>query len=355
MKLLTPARLGALELPNRILMAPLTRVRAEAGAVPGALIAEHYRQRASAGLIIAEATRVAAAARAFGSEPGIFNAAQVAGWRGVTDAVHAAGGRIALQLWHPGRATHQDLIGGVQPVSSSARAIQGDPIPTPAGKQPYPVPRALRAEELPGIVALFQRAAANAHAAGFDAVELHGAHGYLLDQFLRDGVNDRTDGYGGSLPNRARLLLEVVDAAIAVFGADRVGVRISPLVGFNDMRDSDAPGLTAHVARELQRRGAAFLHLRHGQNDAPAERELVRIAREHFHGALVLNGGFNRESGEAAVAEGRANAIAYGMPYIANPDLPARFARNTPLNAVNPATLYASGAEGYTDYPALSA
>ncbi len=355
MKLLTPFTAGALSLPNRVLMSPLTRVRADERHVPGDLIVEHYRQRASAGLLIAEATMVAGDARAFGWEPGIYSPAHVEGWRKVTSAVHAAGGRIALQLWHPGRATHQDLNHGVQPVSSTGRAIRNDTIHTPKGKQAYPAPRPLRTDELPGIVALFHRGAENALEAGFDGVELHGAHGYLLDQFLRDGANDRTDDYGGSIPNRARLLFEAIDAAIDVFGPDRVGVRISPLVGFNDMIESDAPALVVHVAGELQRRGAAFLELRHAKHDAPAEIELARIARRHFRAALFRNGGFNRESGEAAVQTGLADAIVYGLPFIANPDLPRRFLLNAPLNKVDEATLYSPGPKGYTDYPFLPA
>ncbi|AOS44401.1 N-ethylmaleimide reductase [Lacunisphaera limnophila] len=355
MKLLTPLSAGDLLLPNRVLMAPLTRVRADTQHVPTDLIVEHYRQRAAAGLLIAEATMVAGDARAFGWEPGIYGPAQVEGWRKVTTAVHAAGGRIALQLWHPGRATHPDLNGGLQPISSSNKAIQGDTIHTPQGKQAYPVPRPLRADELPGIIALFRRGAENARAAGFDAVELHGAHGYLLDQFLRDGVNDRTDEYGGSIPNRARLLFEAIDAAIDVFGPGRVGVRISPLVAFNDMVDSNAPALVAHVAEELQLRGAAYLHLRHARHDAPGEAELARVVRQHYRGALILNGGFDRETGEAAVQSGRADAIAYGLPFLANPDLPRRFLLNAPLNAVDEARLYSAGPQGYIDYPFLPA
>ncbi|MBA3848772.1 MAG: alkene reductase [Opitutus sp.] len=354
MQLFTPVRVGDLTLKNRIFMAPLTRVRADERHVAGDLMAEHYRQRASGGLLIAEATMVAGHARAFGFEPGIYSDAHAAGWRKATDAVHAAGGRMALQLWHPGRATHQDLNGGLQPVSSSDKPIRDDTIHTPSGKQPYPAPRPLRPEEIPGIVEQFRLGAAHAKAAGFDFVELHGAHGYLLDQFLRDGVNDRTDRYGGSVENRARLLFEAIDAAISVFGPARVGVRISPLVGFNDMSDSDAPALVEHVARGLQARGAAFLHLRAAKHDAPAEVELARIARRHFQGALIRNGGYTREAAEADLRAGLADAVAFGMPFIANPDLPERFARNASLNPVDLATLYSPGPKGYTDYPALA-
>lgn len=355
MKLLTPFTAGELQLPNRVLMAPLTRVRADRQHVATDLIAEHYRQRASAGLLIAEATMVAGDARAFGWEPGIYSPAHVEGWRKVTESVHAAGGRIVLQLWHPGRATHPDLNRGVQPVSSSNKPIRDDTIHTPNGKQPYPMPRPLRTDEMPGIIELFRRGAENAREAGFDGVELHGAHGYLLDQFLRDGVNDRTDEYGGSLANRARLLFETIDAAIDVFGPGRVGVRISPLVPFNDMHDSNAPALVAYVAEELQKRGAAFLHLRHAHHANPAEVELARIVRRHYRGALILNGGFTRETGEEAVVSGLADAIAYGLPFIANPDLPRRFQLNAPLNPVDESTLYSEGPKGYIDYPALPA
>ncbi len=354
MNLLQPLPLGPLVLPNRVLMAPLTRVRADERHVPGDLIREHYRQRASAGLIIAEATMVAGDARAFGLEPGIHTDAHAAGWRRVTEAVHAAGGRIALQLWHPGRATHPDLNGGVQPVSSSNRPIRDDTIHTPSGKQPYPTPRPLRTDEIPGIVELFRAAAVRAKAAGFDLVEVHGAHGYLLDQFLRDGVNDRTDAYGGSLEKRARLLFEVVDAVVGVFGAERVGVRISPLVAFNDMVDSDAPALVAHVAQGLQARGVAYLHLRAAKHDLPGEVELAHVARRHYRGVLVRNGGYTRDAAEADVKSGLADAVAFGMPFIANPDLPARFARGAALNEVDVATLYTPGPKGYTDYPALA-
>lgn len=355
MQLLSPLQLGAVTVPNRVFMAPLTRVRADERHVAGDLIAEHYRQRASGGLLIAEATMVAGDARAFGTEPGIYSDVHAGGWKNVTDAVHAAGGRIALQLWHPGRATHPELNGGVQPVSSSDQPIRGDTIHTPSGKQPYPAPRPLRLEELPGIVEQFRRGAQRAQAAGFDLVEIHGAHGYLLDQFLRDGVNDRTDAYGGPVANRARLLLEVVDAAIGVLGPDRVGVRLSPLVAFNDMSDSNAPALVEHVAKALQARGAAYLHLRHTKHDAPAEVELARVARRHYHGALIRNGGYTRDAAEADLRAGLADAVAFGMAYIANPDLPERFARNAPLNPVDMDTLYSSGPRGYNDYPALAA
>jgi N-ethylmaleimide reductase len=299
---------------------------------------------------------VAADAQAWPHQPGIHSAAHVAGWRRVTDAVHASGGRIYLQIWHPGRATHSALNNGTQPVSSSNKPLRGDTIHTSQGKLDYPVPRALRTDEIPGIIELFRLAAVHAKQAGFDGVQVHGAHGYLIDQFLRDGVNDRTDAYGGSIANRARLLFDVVDAAASVFGIGRVGLRFSPLVAFNDMVDSNPEALVAHVASESEKRGLGFLELRHANYDQPAEYELARIARKHFSGSLVRNGGFTRDAGEAAIQGGQADAIAYGVPFLANPDLPTRFLKNAPLNTPNQATFYLPGAaEGYTDYPFLKA
>lgn len=355
MQLLQPGQLGSLSIPNRVLFSPLTRVRADAHNVPGELMATYYAQRASAGLLIAEATMVAADAQAWPHQPGIHSPAHVAGWRKVTDAVHAAGGRIYLQTWHPGRATHSALNDGVQPVSSSDKPIRNDDIHTPAGKQPYQAPRALRTDEIPDIIDAFRQAAVNAKAAGFDGVQIHGAHGYLIDQFLRDGVNDRTDQYGGTIENRVRLLFEVIDATAEAFDIGRIGIRISPLVPVNDMLDSDPAALVAHIATESEKRGLGFLELRHASSDQPAELELVRITRTHFHGALVRNGGFTRESGETSVVEGLADAIAYGVPFLANPDLPRRFLLNAPLNQADPTTFYApESPRGYTDYPALT-
>lgn len=351
--LLSPLKVGDLQLPNRVVMSPLTRARADGGHVPGALVAEYYAQRAGAGLIIAECTMVSDEASAFVAEPGVYNAAQVAGWKQVTDAVHARGGLIALQIWHPGRATHPLNNHGVQPVSSSDKPIRGEQASTAQGPRDYPVPRALATAELPGIVAQFRAAAENAKAAGFDAVQVHGAHGYLIDQFLRDSVNDRGDRYGGSIENRARLLFEVIDAAIEVYGAGRVGLRISPLVPFNDMQDSDPRGLVQYVAAQLQQRGAAFLDLRHAQYDTPQEQELARIARRAYGGVLMRNGGFDQHSGEAALEHGTADTIIYGKPFISNPDLVERFRQGAELAAVDFATLYTPGPKGYTDYPAL--
>lgn len=352
--LYSPLTLGPLTLANRILMAPLTRTRAGTSHVPNELMAEYYSQRAGAGLIFTECSMIADDASAFIGEGGIFNDATQAGWKKVTDAVHAKGGKIAMQIWHPGRAAHSANNQGTQPISSSAKAIRNELIHTIKGKLPYETPRALRTEEIPGIVEQFRKAAQRADAAGFDAIQIHGAHGYLVDQFLRDSVNDRTDRYGGSLENRARLLLEVIDAVISVVGAGRVGVRISPLVPFNDMSDSNPAALVKYVAQQLDQRKVGHFEMRHDQHDRPEEIELAKIARQHYHGTLLLNGGFTRESGEAAVASGLGDAIVYGKAFLANPDLVARFKAAAPLNAVDFTTLYTPGPKGYTDYPVLA-
>ena len=348
-------QLGALELPNRILMAPLTRCRAEAGHVPGPLMAEYYAQRASAGLIIAEATMAIEGNSAFYAEPGIYNQAQIAGWRGVTDAVHAKGGRIFLQIWHGGRACHPLFNNGAQPVAPSALAITNDEVHTPEGKKPYVVPRELRDDELPGIVAGFEKAAANAKAAGFDGVEIHAANGYLLDEFLRDGANKRTGLYGGSVENRARLLLEVVEAVSGQLGSDRVGVRLSPLNSFNSMSDSDPVGLATWLAKRLDTCGLAYLHLMRVDMLGQQHGDVVTPVRENFHGRLVLNMGFTGEEAASAISKNEADAVAFGTPFLANPDLPARIQSGAPLNAPDPETFYSPGAKGYTDYPFLIA
>jgi N-ethylmaleimide reductase len=351
--LFRPLQVGALQLPNRVVMSPLTRSRAEPGHVPGELVAEYYVQRAGAGLIITECTMTAVDGSAFVAEPGIYSLEQIAGWRKVTDAVHAAGGRIALQIWHPGRATHPLNNAGAAPVSSTDRAILGSKASTAQGPKDYPAPRRLDDSELAGIVELFRAGAENALDAGFDAIEVHGAHGYLLDQFLRDGANDRSSPYGGSIENRARLLFEVVDAVSGVFGADRVGLRISPLVPYNDMSDSDPAALVRYVAEQIEQRQLAFLDLRHDQYDRPQEQELARIARQYYSGVLMRNGGFDQAGGEAAIESGAADAIIYGKPFISNPDLVERFRRSAELAPVDFNTLYTPGPRGYTDYPAL--
>lgn len=352
--LFSPLQAGALTLPNRILMAPLTRTRAEAEHVPGALMATHYAQRASAGLLIAEATMAMEGTSAFWKEPGIYSDAQIAGWRQVTDAVHAAGGRIALQIWHAGRAAHPLLNDGRVPVSSSAVAIANDEVHTPQGKQPYTVPRALADDEIPAIVAGFAQAARNAQAAGFDAVEVHGANGYLLDQFLRDGVNTRDGAYGGPIENRARLLLEVLEAVIGVWGSDRVGLRLSPLNSYNDMIDSDPIGLITWLARRLNDYNLAYLHLMRGDFFGKQHGDVVTPVREHYNGMLVGNMGYTPAEAAAAVAAGMLDAVAFGTGFLANPDLPARIAAGADLNVPNPATFYTPGPAGYIDYPTMA-
>ncbi|THJ19243.1 MAG: alkene reductase [Nitrospira sp. CG24D] len=353
--LFTPLQAGDLLLPNRIVMSPLTRARAGTTHIPNDMMVDYYSQRSSSGLIMTECTMVDAHACAFIGEGGIYSAAHVDGWKRVTDAVHAKGGRIFMQIWHPGRAAHSLLNDGEHPVSSSAKAIRNDVTHTREGAKPYEVPRALRTEEVPHYVEMFRLAAQNAKQAGFDGVQIHGAHGYLVDNFLRDGVNARTDAYGGSIENRARFLLEVTDAAIGVWGAGRVAVRISPLVPFNDMIDSQPEALVTYVAQELSRRRISFLEVRHEDHALPEEQAILAIARRHFHGALMSNGSYTRESGESTVASCAADAIVYGRPYIANPDLVERFAKQAPLNTVNYARLYGGGPDGYSDYPALAA
>jgi N-ethylmaleimide reductase len=352
--LFTPLQAGEILLPNRIVMAPLTRVRAGSTHVPNDMMVDYYSQRASSGLIMTECTMVDAHACAFMGEGGIYSPAHVAGWKRVTDAVHAKGGHIFMQIWHPGRAAHSLLNDGEQPVSSSAKAIRNEMTQTPQGPKPYEVPRALRLDEIQEYVEMFRLAAQNAKLAGFDGVQVHGAHGYLIDNFLRDGVNARTDSYGGSIPNRARFLLEVTDAVISVWDAGRVAVRISPLVPFNDMADSQPDALVTYVAQEMSQRKIAFLEIRHENHALPEEQTILATARRHFQGALMTNGSYTQESGESTLARGAADAIVYGRPYIANPDLVERFAKQAPLNAVNYDRLYGGGPDGYSDYPTLA-
>lgn len=351
--LFTPLTLGALTAPNRILMAPLTRCRADADHVPTDLMRDYYVQRASAGLIIAEATMVVAGNSSFWTEPGIYSDAQIAGWRVVTDAVHAAGGQILLQLWHGGRACHPLLNDGAQPVAPSALPITDDEVHTPQGKQPYVLPRALADDELPGIVAGFAQAARNAQDAGFDGVEVHGANGYLLDEFLRDGANQRSGPYGGPLAHRARLLFEVIEAVCGVWGSDRVGVRLSPLNSYNSMRDSDPIGLTTWLASRLNDFGLAYLHLMRGDFFGQQSGDVMTPARAHYRGVLIGNMGYTPAEAADAIGAGLLDAVAFGNSFLANPDLPARIAAGAPLNAPNPATFYTPGPAGYTDYPVM--
>lgn len=351
--LFTPVSLGALALPNRILMAPMTRSRAGAGNVPTDLTARYYVQRATAGLIITEATQVAPEGQGYLDTPGIHSDAQVAGWRRVTDAVHAAGGRIALQLWHVGRISHPAFQpGGALPVAPSAVAARGYAY-TAAGQAPFPTPRALALDEIPGVVRQFGVGARLAKAAGFDAVEIHAANGYLVDQFLRDGSNRRTDGYGGGRAHRARFLLEVTEAVADAFGADRVGVRLSPQNPFNDMQDSDPGATFEYAAAALNGFGLAFLHVTE-EGAEPGQAVTPRL-RAAFRGPLVVNGGYTFERATNAIRSGRADAVAFAKAFLANPDLPARFRLGASLNEPDPATFYGGTEKGYTDYPALAA
>ncbi|MFZ4538760.1 alkene reductase [Propionivibrio sp.] len=352
--LFNPLKLGALTVPNRIIMAPLTRCRADAEHVPTALMAEYYAQRASAGLLIAEATMAMEGNSAFWMEPGIYSLAQVAGWKLTTDAVHAAGGRIFLQIWHGGRACHPLLNAGNQPVAPSPIAITGDEVNTPQGKQPYVVPRELGDDELPGIVAGFRKAAENAKAAGFDGVEVHGANGYLLDEFLRDGANKRVGPYGGAVENRARLMFEVLEAVSSVWGSDRVGLRISPLNSYNSMIDSDPVGLSTWLSTRLNDFGLAYLHVMRSDFFQQQSGDVMTPVRAHYKGVLIGNMGYTSAEAETAIAEGKLDAVAFGTGFLANPDLPARIKAGAPLNQPNPATFYTPGPEGYTDYPAFS-
>lgn len=349
-KLFDSIRVGDLDLPNRVIMAPLTRSRAVGGdRVPNALMAQYYVQRASAGLILSEATAVTPQGVGYADTPGIWSDEQVAGWRLVTDAVHAAGGRIFLQLWHVGRISDPVFLNGEAPVAPSAIAAAGH-VSLLRPMRDYPTPRALDTEEIPGIVAAFRKGAENAKLAGFDGVEIHGANGYLLDQFLQDKTNKRTDAYGGSLENRARLMLEVTDACIEVWGASRVGMHLAPRGDAHDMGDSNAAQTFGYVATELGKRGIAFICAR----EALGPNRLGPQLKKAFGGIYIANEKMTRESAEQVVASGEADAVAFGQLFIANPDLPERLKRNAPLNAPQPATFYHPGAEGYVDYPALA-
>ncbi len=355
--LFTPLRVGELDLPNRVLMAPMTRGRATADGVPLPHMAIYYAQRASGGLLITEATSISPQGVGWVNAPRIDQPAHVAAWRPVTQAVHDAGGRIFLQLWHMGRASHPDFQGGQLPVGPSAIAAAGESH-TPEGKKPYVTPRALETRELAGVVADYAHAARNAVEAGFDGVEIHGANGYLVDQFIRDGSNQRTDDYGGSIAKRWRFPLEVVDAVVAAIGASRTAIRLSPTGAYNGMSDSDPVASFSFGARELSQRGLAFVHLvaplpghMMANPAAPAVTPAVRAA---FDGVLVVNGGYTRDAADAVIASGEADAVAFGVPYLANPDLPARLEANAPLNAPDFATFYSPGEQGYTDYPALA-
>lgn len=359
-KLYEPIALGAIQAPNRALMAPMTRGRAEtSGGAPKGIVADYYAQRADAGLIITEATSISRQGTGWVNAPGIFEDAHEIAWRAVTDAVHAAGGQIVLQLWHMGRVSHPDFLDGALPVGPSALPAAGESH-TPNGKKPYVTPRALEAAELPGLVEDYVAAAKRAISAGFDGVEVHAANGYLLDQFLRSGSNQRSDAYGGSIENRWRFPLEVTKAVADAVGADRTGVRVSPVSGFNDMTDEDPVASFGYGAAQLDGLGLAYLHvlealpghMMYAGDEAPVVHPAIRKA---FGGPLILNGGYTAELAETALAEGQADAIAFGIPFLANPDLLTRFREGAPLNPPDFATLYTDGPEGFVDYPRLGA
>src|SRR3569623_1064010 len=352
----SPFKLGHCALPNRMVMAPMPRNRATDGNVPSKLALEYYRQRTSAGLIITEATQVAQEGQGYPFTPGIHNAEQVAGWRRITDAVHAAGGRIFLQLWHVGRSSHASFQPFcAAPLAPSALKPTGQ-VYTLQGPQDFVTPRALELDEIAGVVEQFRRGARNALEAGTDGVEIHGANGYLLDQLQRDGTNKRTDAYGGSLAIRARFMLEVTEAVCSVWGADRVAIRLSPLNPYNDMYDSDPRATFSYAVEQLNRFGLAYLHVTEmgaGSGAAGPDFDL-RTLRKLFKGTYVTNGGYDLARANAALAEDDAELIACGVLFLANPDLPARFARQAPLNTPDQATFYGGGAKGYIDYPALA-
>ena len=348
LRLLQPIVIGELRLPNRVFMAPLTRARAVPNRTPNALMAEYYAQRASAGLILSEATIVSPMGAGYVNTPGIWSDEQVEGWKLTTRAVHAQGGHIFLQLWHVGRISHPVLLDGSLPVAPSAIAPKGH-VSLIRPKVEYVVPRALDRDEIVGIVGDFRRGAVNARRAGFDGVEIHAANGYLIDQFLQDSTNHRTDDYGGSLENRARFLLEIVDGAISVWGASRVSVHLAPRGDSHDLGDSNPLVTFSYVARELSRCKIAFLCVR----EHLGEGRIGPALKAAFGGTYVANEGLTRETGEALLAAGEADAIAYGKLFIANPDLPRRFAEAAELNPWDSKTFYTADAAGYTDYPSL--
>jgi N-ethylmaleimide reductase len=351
--LFDPITFGAIDAPNRIMMAPLTRGRATRSHVPTPLMAEYYSQRATAGLIIAEATGISQQGLGWPGAPGLWSEEQVAAWRPIVRAVHEAGGRIVAQLWHMGRIVHPDYLGGAQPVSASATTAPGRAY-TYDGPKPYVESRALGIDEIQGILDDYRVAAEHAMAAGFDGVQLHSANGYLVDQFLRDGTNRRTDRYGGTIENRIRLLIEGTQTLIRVAGADRTGVRLSPNDDPQGCGDSDSERLFTKAAEALNELGIAFLEMRASRPEStfqPATRQLVPAIRRAFKGALILNSDYLLDDASEALRAGEADAITFGRTFLANPDLPARLAKRTPLNPAIPSTFYTPGPVGYTDYP----
>jgi 2,4-dienoyl-CoA reductase-like NADH-dependent reductase (Old Yellow Enzyme family) len=347
--LLSPISMGALKLPNRMIMAPLTRCRASEGRVPNAMMAEYYAQRATAGLIISEATSICPMGVGYPNTPGIWSDDQVEGWKLVTDAVHQAGGRIVLQLWHVGRISDPVYLDGALPVAPSAIAAEGH-VSLIRPEKAFETPRALELDEIPAIVEAYRKGAENAKKAGFDGVELHGANGYLLDQFLQDSTNQRSDSYGGPIENRARLMLEAVDAVISVWGADRVGLHIAPRGDAHDMGDSDLAATFTYVAREMGKRKIAFLFAREGKG----EPYLGPTLKKEFGGVFIANQQLSIADGEQMIAAGEADAISWGQQFIANPDLVRRCKEAVDLNEPNPNTFYGDGPVGYTDYPFLA-
>jgi 2,4-dienoyl-CoA reductase-like NADH-dependent reductase (Old Yellow Enzyme family) len=353
--LFDPITLGAVRAPNRIVMAPLTRARATRDHVPTPLMAEYYAQRASAGLILSEATGISSQGLGWPYAPGLWNEAQVAAWQPITAAVHKAGGRIFAQLWHMGRIVHPSVNNGLGPVSASATTAPGE-VHTYDGKKPQVQARALDIAEIPGILEDYRRAARNAIAAGFDGVQLHAANGYLIDQFMRDGTNQRSDAYGGPIENRIRLLREAVQALVETVGAERTAVRLSPNDDPQGCGDSNTEALFLAAVEALNGFNLAFLEMRASRPESsfrPGVRDLVPQIRKAYRGVLILNSDYGRDDATAALEQGRADAIAFGRPFIANPDLPARLRSGAPLAVPNVATFYSQGAEGYTDYPPL--
>lgn len=348
--LFDPVTIGPWHMPNRIVLAPLTRCRAAEGRVPNSLMADYYRQRASAGLIISEATSVSPMGVGYPNTPGVWSADQVEGWRLVTKAVHEAGGRILLQLWHVGRVSDPVYLGGLPPVAPSAIAPRGH-VSLIRPEKPFVTPRALSAAEIPGIIEEYRKGAENAREAGFDGVEIHGANGYLPDQFLQDSTNRREDEYGGPIENRARFLLEITDAVVSVWGASRVGMHLAPRGDAHDMGDSNPLATFGYVARELGRRGLAFICAREALGDDRIGPELKKL----FGGPFIANERFTKETATQVLAAGEADAVAFGVPFISNPDLPRRLREDLPLTPGDPSTFYASGPHGYTDYPPFSA
>ena len=347
--LFDPITIGDIDAPNRVIMAPLTRLRAGPTAIPNALMAQYYTQRASAGLIITEGVPVSPQGVGYAGVPGVWSKEQTEAWKQVTRSVKNAGGRIFMQIWHVGRISDPAFLNGDTPVGPSAIAPKGT-VSLLRPQRGYVTPRALETEEIAGVVEAFRQGAENAQAAGFDGVELHGANGYLLDQFLQDGSNHRTDQYGGAIENRARLLLEATDAAISVWGSDRVGVHLAPRGDLHDMGDSNLAATFTYAATELGRRNIAFICAR----EAEGPDSLGPRLKQAFGGVYVANERFTGTSAQAALDAGWADAVAFGKDFLATPDLPERLRTGAALNTPNPETFYASGAEGYVDYPALS-